>query len=97
MSSCPSSCPPSAAASSSTSAREMAHRLREDPVGAMLSLGVDNPMLLRHAKAIVGAPMKRDARAALDTIAKCAAKDRPKSREAEGDVVEDDDEEAPPP
>lgn len=63
----------------------LADQLKRDPAGAFLSLGIDDPELLKRASSIVKQPQQ-----ALQSIKKAAAEERIR------DETDSDDEEAPP-
>ena len=79
---------------------QLARRMKDDPTTTMLSLGVDDPSLLEHAKMIVRNP-EAALRVLTTELASCARRTHPlvpnTRDDEEAPPPASDDEEAPPP
>ena len=81
---------------SSSKGPQLAQRLRDDPKGAMLQMGIDDVDILKNAKSIVNNPQQFLA----DSITDTKKKKKRSKKKVETDHVKeesDDEEEAPPP
>lgn len=81
---------------SSSKGPQLAQRLKDDPKGAMLQMGIDDVDILKNARSIVNNPRQFLA----DSLTEGKKKNKRNKKKAEKDHIKeesDDEEEAPPP